>query len=282
MRRAPSHRFRLCLATAVALLGTLVGSAATKNPTSKLYVADLQGDAEIDTGERLETLDEKSVYNAEGTVIQTKAGSSNAMVFSNGTGIYFAPETRLEIRRFVQAPFAPNRIDLESEPSISQTHAFLPRGTVGLCTPRMVAGSTMVYETPLGSLQIREGKVLIESSDYETRISLVEGDLTLRVGEADAAGSLLRPGQQAIIRQQPGQPPEFIVQPIPESDREPIDEQVAMACMARRTVYFDVGDRQQETDEIELIAVPVTPIELPVEVVDENTLSPSFIPNPKG
>src|SRR5690606_5280678 len=127
MRRAPSHRFRLCLATAVALLGTLVGSAATKNPTSKLYVADLQGDAEIDTGERVETLDEKSVYNAEGTVIQTKAGSSNAMVFPNRTGIYFAPETRLETRRFVQAPLAPNRIDLESEPTISQTHAFLPR-----------------------------------------------------------------------------------------------------------------------------------------------------------
>ena len=279
MTRPPISARRLLLA---AVLAALAGPAAAveKNPTSKVYVADLQGEAEVNTGERLEPLSEKGVYQAQGAVFETKPGSSNAMVFSNGTGVFFAPETRLEVRRFLQEPFAPNRADLESEPSVSQTLAYLPRGTVGLCTPRMVAGSTMVYQTPLGSLQIREGKVLVETTDGETKVSLVEGDLTLRAGEADAAGELLQPGEQAIIRQRPGQAPEVVIQPIAEEERSEIDEQVAMACMARRTVYFDVGDGEEGAAE--LVAVPVTPIELPVEVVDENTMSPSFIPGGQG
>lgn len=292
MRRPGSYARWTGLGAALVILGAAGLAAAQKNPTSKLYVADLTGDAEIDNGERIEPLNEKSVYTAEGTVIETKPGASNAMVFSNGTGVYFAPETRLEVQRFSQAPFAPNRADIEYEPSISQTQAFLPRGTIGLCTARMVPGSTMVYQTPLGSLQIREGKVLIESSDYETRISLVEGDITVRAGEADAAGQTLQPGQQAIIRQRPGQPPEFLIQPIPQAERDVVEEQVAMACMARRTVYFDVADRTEDPNAEgapggvftgddapaqEIVVVPVTPIELPVDVVDENTTSPSFI-----
>jgi len=69
------------------------------------------------------------------------------MVYSNGTGIYFDPDTRMEIRKFVQEPFTPNRADMETEPSISQTQTFLSRGLVGLCTSRLVAGSSMVYQT---------------------------------------------------------------------------------------------------------------------------------------
>lgn len=278
---------RRLAAAALALAVTSGGWASTKkNPTSKLYVADLQGEAQIDNGERIEDLTKKSVHTAQGTVIETKPDSENAMVFSNGAGVFFGPDTRMEVRRFVQEPFSPNRTDIEVEPSISQTMTYLSRGTVGLCTSRMVAGSTMVYSTPHASVNVRGNKVVIQSSDTETKISLVEGDVTIRAGEGDSGGQILRAGQQAIIRRSPGQAPTFIVQPIPAAEAPAIDNQVSIACMARQTVYFEVAERG-ETDDSgaitafdgddgsagegaddgqDLVPVEVVPTKPPVEV----------------
>ncbi len=241
--------------TGMLVAGLLMGAATTpsawaakKNPTSKLYVADLEGQSEIDTGERIEELSKKSVHNAQGTVIQTSADSNNAMVFSNGTGVYLDPETRMEVKRFMQEPFTPDRTDLQSEPSISQTSAFIPRGTVGLCTPRMVAGSTMVYSTPQTAVQIRGQKVVIQTDDYETKVSIIDGDVTIRGGATDGGGQTLRGGQQAVIRRVPGQPPQIDIHDIPEDEREFIEDKVTLACEARKTVYFDVrGKKPDET-----------------------------------
>src|SRR5690606_1901409 len=115
---------------------------------------------QIDTGETIDPLTKRSVYTAQGTVIETKSNASNSMVFSNGTGVYFDPETRLEVRKFVQEPFTPNRRDMEIEPSISNTQNFLPRGTVGICTSKLVAGSTMRYNTPHANIRIKGRKVV--------------------------------------------------------------------------------------------------------------------------
>ncbi len=223
--------------------------AAKKNPTSKLYVADLEGQAEIDTGERIEDLTEKSVHNAQGTVIQTAADAHNAMVFSNGTGVYLDPDTRMEVKRFVQEPFTPDRSDLQVEPSISQTSAFIPRGTVGLCTPRMVAGSTMVYSTPQTAIQIRGQKVVIQTDEFETKVSIIDGDVTIRGGANDGGGQTLSGGQQAVIRRMPGQPPVVEIHPIPEDERNFIEDKVTLACDARKTVYFDVRSRKGADEE---------------------------------
>src|SRR5665213_3370383 len=103
------------------VLPALLSAAPKKNPTSKFYVADVDGEAQIDTGDRVDDLNKKSVYNAEGTVIETKPKASNAMVFSNGTGIFFDEDTRVEVKHFEQEPFVPNRTDMDTEPSISQT-----------------------------------------------------------------------------------------------------------------------------------------------------------------
>jgi hypothetical protein len=231
------------------MVGALVlvsgASAAKKNPTSKLYVADLEGQSEIDTGERIEDLAKKSVHNAQGTIIQTMEDSNNAMVFSNGTGVFLDTNTRMEVKRFSQEPFSPDRSDLESEPSISRTSAFIPRGTVGLCTPKLVAGSTMNYATPIGGVSIRSSKVVIEASDNETKISLVEGDVTVRGGPSDASGQTLRGGQQAIIRQLPGQPPVIQIQDIPEDEMDFVEDKVTLACNARKTVFFDVAEKKE-------------------------------------
>jgi hypothetical protein len=219
------------------------------NPTSKFFVASLEGESAIDTGERIEDLSERSVHNAQGTVIETLPSASNAMVFSNGTGVFLQADTRVEVRRFQQEPFLPNRTDLETEPSISQMHMFVNRGAVGVCPARQVPGSSMVYSTALGSISVRSGQLVVESDDYETRFSLLQGDVTVREGVQDRGGTALQPGQQAVIRRLPGQEPEFIIRPIPGELRPQIEEKAAQACMARRTVYFDVNDRAEEGDD---------------------------------
>jgi hypothetical protein len=248
-----------------------------KNPTSKLYVADLEGIASINTGDKIEDLTKKSVHSAEGVILETEPDAINSVVLSNGTGIAFDPDTRLEMRRFLQEPFSPNRSDLEVEPSVSQTNAFLPRGSIGLCTSKLVAGSTMNYSTRQASIAIRGRKVVIETTDTSTTVSLVEGDVTVR-GEMMAGGQTLKPGQQAIItRPSNSEPPVIVVQQIPSADVERIEAKVAMACMARQTVYFEVAERRDENDT--LTEQTIIPVEiLPGTLTPSITISPYKLP----
>ncbi len=247
--RSSSFLSKALLASSLLCTGALVTSNALaankkKNPTSKVYVADLTGQAQIDTGEKIDDLSRKSVYNAQGTVIETKPKSNNTMVFSNGTGSYFDEDTRVEIKTFAQEPFTPNRTDMDVEPSISQTRAFVARGSVGLCTSRLVAGSNMTYRTAQGSVNIRGKRVVIAAGDRETKISMIEGDSTVKGGDLDLGGQTLKAGQQAIIRNgAPGQPNTIEIKDIPANERAALDEKVTLACMAKKTVYFEVREK---------------------------------------
>lgn len=256
---------------AVSLLGCGIlhaqDSAKRRSPTSKFYVAEVEGFAEVNTGEKIEDLTEKSVFDAEGTVIETKPDSSNALVMSNGVGIYFEPDTKLAINRFLQEPFLPNRTDLESEPSVSQTRTRLARGGVGICTGKLVAGSSMVYDTPHGSLNIlsqNTQKVAVQVTDESTIVTLFEGAVTLR-GDNMAGGESLQPGQQAVITSRGlNQPPSITIGPLPEQDRAKLEDMVNGACQARRKVYFDTVERSNNVDgatsELQPIVVnPVNP-----------------------
>ncbi len=232
----------LCLAAVIAT--PAAAASKKKNPTSKVYVADLNGQAQIDTGEKIDDLAKKSVYNAQGTIIETKPKSNNTMVFSNGTGSYFDEDTRVEIKTFAQEPFTPNRTDMDVEPSISQTRAFVARGSVGLCTSKLVAGSNMTYRTAHGSVNIRGKRVVIAAGDRETKISMIEGDSTVKGGDLDLGGQTLKAGQQAIIRNgPPGQPNMIEIRDIPDNERAALDEKVTLACMAKKTVYFEVREK---------------------------------------
>ena len=268
--------------TTLAFVATTPLNAAgrKKNPTSKLYVADTEGTSEIDTGEKIAELNKRSVYSAEGTVIETKADSTNAMVFSNGTGIHFDADTRLEIQKFVQEPFTPNRSDMEVEPSISNTRTFLPRGTVGLCTSKMVAGSTMRYATPNASIRINARKAVIQSSNEGTTVSVMEGEVTVQAGDNDAGGYVVKPGQQAFMPSGGGP---VQVMDIPQDQLAALDDKVTMACMARKTVYFEAKDKADnlefgseddvtafDTDEQEIVAIETTPAAKPAA---ESTVS---------
>lgn len=226
-------------------------SSKRKSPTSKFYVAEVNGFSQVNTGEKIEDLTEKSVFDAEGTVIETKPDSDNAIVMSNGAGVYFSPDTKLAVKRFTQEPFLPNRTDLESEPSMSQTRTQLSRGSIGICTGKLVAGSSMVYDTPQGSISILSQtpqKIAVEVNDDVTTVTLFEGSVTLR-GDNMAGGEALQPGQQAVIKRGAvNEPPQITIGPIPQEERDRLENMVNGACQARQKVYFDVAERQNNVD----------------------------------
>jgi hypothetical protein len=219
-------------------------------------VTDLAGDVQIDTGENIQEVNKKSVYTVQGTVIQTKPSKTDqakdktfsTMVYSNGTGAYFGDDTRVEVKKFQQEPFTPNRSDMNVEPSISQTQAFVARGTVGLCTSQLVAGSSMNYQTPLGQVSIRGQKVVIDSQEDVTTISMLDGESTV---SADLGKETLRMGEQALIRRSrtPGAPPQITIQRIPPAEVSGLEEKVSQACKAKQSVYFTVRERQVTTGQ---------------------------------
>lgn len=285
---------------------SVFAQASRKNPASKVYVSDVSGEAFIDTGEAIEDLNKRSVHTVQGAIIETRKPEKeddrtknfSTMVYSNGTGAFFDADTRVEVKRFTQEPFTPNRADMDVEPSISQTHAFVARGAVGLCTSKLVAGSSMTYETRHGAVTIRGRKLVIETTSEFTKISMVEGDSTVRAGARDMGGHTLRAGEQAIIRPgAPGQPNQISIVRIPDNEMPQIDERVTMACMAKRTVYFETrdiapgaqngngngnavtafdGDGGNTVSLPEIVPVELIPTNLPVEF----TVSPATIITP--
>lgn len=243
--RYPSFlRTLTCLGVGAFAATQLAAATNSKNPTSKFFVSDLTGESQVNIGDKILPLEKKSVFSAQGTIIETKAKANNSLVYSNGTGIYLDESTRLELKRFAQEPFTPNRVDLDTEPSISQTQAFVAHGVVGLCTSKMVAGSSMTYQTPLASVNIRGKRIVIDSGEDITKISMIEGDCTVRGGDLDMGGHQLHDGEQAIIRRgRPGQGNSVEIIKIPKAERADLEEKSSFACMARQTVYFEVRDR---------------------------------------
>ncbi len=245
---------RLLLASALVLCVAVPSSFAQrslgkkKGPTSKIYVAESNGDAQIQSGEKIYTARQATAFDAPGTVIETKSNSHNAIVYSNGTGMFVDENTRVEIGRFVQEPFQPQReatLDQPYEPSISQSNVYIPHGAVGICTSRLVSGSSMLYGTPHGSVNIRGGKVAIESHADETYIDLLEGDVTVRSTGKEVGGQILRPGERAVVKPAavPGAEPTITIMPIPQESMKLDDERVEMACNAKKTVTFEAIDR---------------------------------------
>jgi hypothetical protein len=221
-----------------------------KGPTSKIYLAETKGESQIQTNDKIYTARQATAFDAPGTVIETTANSHNAFVYSNGTGLFVDQNTRVEIDRFVQEPFRPNRTttaDAPVEPSISQSDVHVAHGAVGVCTSQLVSGSSMAYSTPQASVNIRGGKVSIETNADETIIDLLDGDITVRGGSKDIGGQVLRPGERAVVRAAPaGLPSTVTISRIPPEALQVSDERVSVACNAKKTVTFEVIEKKAE------------------------------------
>jgi hypothetical protein len=275
-----SHRFgALFMAAAMTSVFSASHSfALLSNPASKLYVSDLKGQADLNTAETVTSLAKETVFNAQGSVILTRKDSNDSMVYSNGSGIYLDADTRVDVKKFVQEPFTPNRYNLDMEPSVSQTLAYVSHGVIGLCTSKLAAGSNMTYTTPQATLDIRGKKLVVEVSNNETRVSVLEGDVTVRVSDGDA-GQILHGGQEAIVRSNAADQTSSIVHvgPIPDARKQFLSDRAAMACIARKTVYFEVADAKNDAGETtqEIQALAVVPTGQPTDF----TISPSQLPH---
>lgn len=248
-----------------------------KGPTSKLFLAETKGEGEVTNEGRTFAPKQATAFDAPGTVLETKAGSYQAFVYSNGTGMFVDEQTRVEIDRFVQEPFRPDR-DLNSpvEPSVSQSDVFVARGQVAICTGQLVSGSTMNYSTPHAAVNIRGGKIAIRSEGDTSTVFLLDGDATVKSGGKDVGGTLLRPGEQATIRPgPPGLPPTISVGPIDREVMSSLDEKVSVACNAKKAVTFEaietLADRGLEASE--------TPLP---EAAPEDPNAPAPAPAPAG
>ena len=253
IKTRPLLRF---LTAALLVASVAHAQGAKKNPTSKLFVADTNGDTQIDTGIEIDDLTTKSVYNAEGTVIESKANSNTSVVLSNGTGIYFDVNTRVAIKTFVQEAFRPNRSDLEDEPSISNTKLIIDHGVIGVSTSKLVAGSTMVYETSLATAFIRGRQAVIAASDNQTVISMIQGEATVQAGPTGEP-MFLKNHQQFVVRPgNAGEPSVGTVQEIPAGQdveaEKWLEERVLTADAARKLVYFEVQARKGSDGDITL------------------------------
>jgi hypothetical protein len=265
--------------SAALLLATVAhAESSKKSPTSKLYVADTQGDTQIDNGKEIDDLTKKGVYNAEGTIIETKSGSNASVVLSNGTGIYFDVNTRVQLREFVQDSFKPNRTDYDDEPSISTMHVILDFGVIGVSTSKLVAGSTMVFDTALLSASIRGRQSVITATDKESVVSIIQGEASVQAGPTDTS-HLVTAGRQMIVKpsDKPGHPNIVLIQSIPEGDIDEariwLNERVLAADSARKLVYFEVQAKKSGDGTLsffdgvsndagttgEIVAVPVVP-----------------------
>ena len=231
-----------------------------KGPTSKLFLAESKGKGTIQTGGRIYEPKQASAFDAPGTIIETKGEAYDAFVYSNGTGMYIDANTRVEIDRFVQEPFQPDRNNAEAEPSISQSDVFIAEGFVGICTSQLVSGTSMIYSTPQASINIRGQKVAMQVTAEETIVYLLEGDVTVRSGSKDVGGTILHPGEQAVVRAGTADsPPTITVSPIDKDLLSSLDDRVAVACNAKKTVSFETGnDVTGNGGETQIIANPTT------------------------
>ncbi len=223
-----------------------------KGPTSKIYFAESEGDTQIQAEGRIYTARQATAFDAPGTVIETKAGSHNIVVYSNGTSMFVDENTRVEIERFTQDPM---HIDPTSnlagrfEPSASQMDIAIPHGLVGICHSEFISGSSARYETPNSAINVRSGKIAIKASPAETVIDLLEGDVTVRSGTKDVGGLILRAGERAVVRTPAeGGEPVVTISPIPSDEMLHVTSRVEAACNARKSVTFEVIERKAGED----------------------------------
>jgi len=250
------------------------------NPTGKIFIAETDGASTIHIDDKIVELTPKSVHLAKGSILETQPNASLAIVYSNGTGVSLEPDTQLQIVQFQQAPFPPNRPDLELEPSISTTQALLMRGLICISTSKLAAGTTMNYQTRHIDIAIHGSKVVIETNDKRTTVSVLEGSTTLR-DRSNPGGQSLIVGQQAYItRESSFEQPLIKILQISENEQRGLEQKAALASMARRTVYFEVADRNNQNSATTRTQNVFNRGELEEDVLIPVTVLPGSIPGP--
>ena len=242
---AMKTRIPLFLLTALGAALAAVSSPAAqdqpdkgKGPTSKIYLAETSGETRIINHDKLYTPRQATAFDAPGTIIETKADSHDAFVYSNGTGMFVDQNSRVEIGLFTQEPFrgaGDTKAGAAGEPSVSQSNVTVVRGSVSVCSSQLRPGSTMTYTTPQAVIVIRSGRVAIETGNGKTTVDLLDGDATVRSVGQQSGGQTLRTGDRAVILGAPdGQAAAVALSQTPMELQAGLDHNATIACNASR------------------------------------------------
>jgi uncharacterized cupin superfamily protein len=227
-----------------------------KGPASKLFLSETKGSGTIENNGQVFEPKQGTAFDATGTVMVTNKDSHQAYVLSTGTGMYLDANTHVQVNQFDQDRFQPNQKPTDVEPSVSHINIAISRGLVGVCASQMVSGTTLVFTTPLASVNVRGHRVAIQVTPGETIVYDLEGSVTVRTGDKDAGGVTLQPGERAVVRPgSPGQAAVTTVAPMDNDTKSLLDGTVTVACNARKTVAFEAVDAKGGGDE-EIVAKP--------------------------
>ncbi|HYP15746.1 MAG TPA: FecR domain-containing protein, partial [Opitutus sp.] len=201
------HPFRRLLTLGLILAGLPLATEGAlsrqNNLLGKFFVSSVNGAVTCVSDGRILELKKGDTIIARGAILETGEKSNVTLVFSNGTGVYTDEKTRFEIEKFDQEFFAPNN-NLRVEPSNSSTIVKLATGRVVISTPRLLSGTTMVYETAHAMVGIRGEKLLIEATEKQTHVAIIGGNATVNPRGADgqfvSIGKRLVTGQEAFVK----------------------------------------------------------------------------------
>ncbi len=183
-------------------------------PQGKIVLTGFTGKVRITN-----VVDQKSVPPSQGLVlsqsycIETSNGSTASLAFENGTVMQVEADSKFVIQEFLQAPWDQNTEQLaaaKTEPSRSQTSAFLEFGDLVTGVKKLNTGSSLQVATPLGTAGIRGTDFKVTSrrnadgSPKSSSVSVATGQVgfnsssggeTVAVSAGAAASVTLSPSQ---------------------------------------------------------------------------------------
>jgi hypothetical protein len=259
---------------AVALFATVLSGAAQDFVAGKVYVAEIAGGVAYTVGGSLAELKKGDTVPVQGARNETAPSAHVVFVYSNGTSLYVDEKTIVEIVRFVQKPFPKGTDTTVTEPSISQTLGRITQGRIIITTNKLATGTTMLYRTPHAEVKIRGQEVVIEVYDRESRIIVINGDVTVTpVGASGQnAGLVLHSGQMVTVTDSSMSSPSVPLQvlAIDPGLLASLAGQLAAGERARQIVVFE---NVTGAGGPEIQANPVVPANPPVTL----TVSPSTL-----
>ena len=260
---------------AVAFFAAVLPATAQDFVPGKVYVAEVAGGVSFTLGGNLAKLKRGGTFPVQGARNETAPSGHVVFVFSNGTSIYVDEKTIVEIAKFMQKPFPKGTDTTVTEPSISNTLGRVKQGRIIITTNKLATGTTMIYMTPHAEVKIRGHEVVIEVYDRESRIIVIDGDVTVTpVGRGGPnVGQVLHTGQMvgvmdSSLSQAPSVP--LLVLAISPDLLASLAGQLAAGERAQQIVAFETVSGAGGP---EIQANPVVPANPPVSL----TVSPSTL-----
>jgi hypothetical protein len=230
---------QLRILSVAAALAAAALSQAQDRVVGKLFVVDVTGDVHLAAAGKIAPFKSGDTLQCKNIIIESGPESNASGVLSNNTGLFIGPNSRIELTRFEQAPFAADPSRIEDEPSISNIEGVIYSGTFAFCLANQVFGSTSKYFVLGADVSVRGKRVVTVATDTKTTFYVVDGEVTVKAGPDDQGGTVAQSNQQVSITPGVGGAyPVVAVSEIDPSVADKLNNALSAACLARRAVFF--------------------------------------------